>query len=113
MKTCYVCGEQKGLEEFHRNRSRKDGRQTFCKPCDYDLQVKRLYGVTVEEREALFEKGCAICGATEDLCVDHDHATGAVRAALCGPCNRMIGLASEKADRLRAAAAYVELWDGA
>lgn len=33
MKRCYVCKEMKPLEEFHKNKCRKDGRQNECKPC--------------------------------------------------------------------------------
>ncbi|AXN53098.1 HNH endonuclease [Mycobacterium phage Zeeculate] len=33
LKTCSTCREEKPLEEFHRCRSREDGRQTSCKPC--------------------------------------------------------------------------------
>jgi hypothetical protein len=33
-KTCTRCGETKPVEAFHRNRRRKDGRQTCCKDCN-------------------------------------------------------------------------------
>ncbi len=33
MKTCTKCGEEKGLNEFHRCRGKKDGRHGHCKPC--------------------------------------------------------------------------------
>lgn len=32
-KTCTKCGETKPLEEFHRNKRRKDGRYPYCKLC--------------------------------------------------------------------------------
>ena len=57
---------------------------------------------------------CAICGAeksarkgAEALCVDHDHATGNIRALLCHQCNSGIGMLAEDMDRMYRAAEYV------
>lgn len=33
-KTCRICGEDKPLESFSRQRGRRDGRTSYCKPCD-------------------------------------------------------------------------------
>ncbi len=33
VKQCVTCGEEKALDEFHRNRRRPDGRQVKCKLC--------------------------------------------------------------------------------
>lgn len=33
MKTCTLCKQKLSLDEFHRNRSNKDGRQSRCKQC--------------------------------------------------------------------------------
>lgn len=33
MKPCTKCGEEKPLDDFHRDRSRKDGRHRWCKEC--------------------------------------------------------------------------------
>lgn len=43
MKTCGRCGELKLLTMFHRQRSRKDGRDTWCKLCkrDYNREYMR------------------------------------------------------------------------
>jgi hypothetical protein len=71
-------------------------------------KIKRLYGLTVEEYDAIIARGCAICGATEGVHLDHDHTTGAIRDALCGPCNRAIGLVKDDAARLHAAADYLD-----
>lgn len=58
------------------------------------------YGITREDYEAMSnaqDHACKICGAeacmerSRVLCVDHDHATGAVRGLLCDRCNRALG----------------------
>lgn len=63
-----------------------------------------LYGITIEEYEAMFteQRGrCALCGEPEKaslhgkvtrLTVDHDHDTGEVRGLLCRRCNWQLGL---------------------
>ncbi|GAC1646590.1 MAG: hypothetical protein NVS9B15_04750 [Acidobacteriaceae bacterium] len=55
---------------------------------------------------------CAICRkpTVGRLHVDHDALTGAVRALLCGSCNRAIGLFDHNPETLRAAAIYLELF---
>ena len=64
--------------------------------------LRTSYGLTVEQFDALLaaQNGvCAICGRPqthklwEELCVDHDHTTGKVRALLCHHCNVMVGYA--------------------
>ena len=71
-------------------------------------------------QEMLREQGgvCAICaqpertadglsGKPKDLAVDHDHATGAVRALLCSACNTAIGLFNDDVALLAKAQSYV------
>ncbi|MGY1811010.1 endonuclease VII domain-containing protein [Blastococcus sp. SYSU D00669] len=94
--------------------------------------LRRLYGVTPEEVDALRvaqNYRCAICGRHEDeverpatgrprrdgtrtpspgLVVDHCHRTSRIRALLCNHCNAGLGYFGEDATRLRAAAAWLE-----
>lgn len=51
---------------------------------------------------------CGICGASEIVYVDHDHATGRPRGLLCPSCNSAIGLLGEDPKRFAAAVAYLE-----
>lgn len=51
---------------------------------------------------------CEICGATENLVVDHDHETDEVRGVLCSPCNVALGYMQDSPSRLRSAASYLE-----
>lgn len=39
MKVCSICQVEKSLTEFHKNKSRKDGIQSHCKPCAIAARV--------------------------------------------------------------------------
>jgi len=83
----------------------------------------RRYGLAPGQFDAMLvgqDGRCAICrfefeGATPQ--VDHDHnccpgqksCGKCVRALLCSPCNQAIGLMGEDPERVRRAAAYLEL----
>jgi hypothetical protein len=76
--------------------------------------LKRKYGLTIEQYEAMLTEqggGCGICGrAPSDsfsLHIDHDHRTGRVRGLLCFVCNSSLGELDDP-DLLRAALRYVE-----
>ena len=51
-KQCPRCGEEKPLTEFTRNRTRPDGWQSWCKPCD--AEYAREY--REENREEMVER---------------------------------------------------------
>ncbi|MFB7867311.1 endonuclease VII domain-containing protein [Streptomyces sp. NPDC056069] len=80
--------------------------------------LKRRYGITLEEADALLadQNGkCAICGAAEGdsrgfrMHIDHDHSTGAVRGVLCNLCNAGLGNFRDKPELLLKAITYLEL----
>ncbi len=82
--------------------------------------LRGCYGMTLETFLQMYEKQngrCAICqidmrvrANRKDACnVDHCHTTGKVRGLLCSSCNMGIGQLGDSADRLRAAAAYLEV----
>jgi hypothetical protein len=60
MKCCARCGETKPLSEFHIHLGRRDGVQTYCKPCraviDHD-RYERIRGTRVPTRN--WERGRA------------------------------------------------------
>lgn len=138
MKTCTKCKNSKPADGFPRSSRTKDGRNPHCKSCisAYNrsyrysnhervkaaqrIRDKRhSYGLEPHDLDAMRiaqDHRCALCGTPEDqlrtgLHVDHDHAkTGraAVRALLCGQCNRALGLFHDNPQLLRIAAAYLE-----
>lgn len=72
--------------------------------------LKRRYGLTIEERAALLEKQggvCAICFCDDPTDVDHCHSTGKVRGILCRQCNTALGLFKDDTARLAQAVVYL------
>lgn len=75
-----------------------------------DQKLRRNYGLTQIDRDAMSAAQggkCAICAEIRPLKVDHCHATGRVRALLCGPCNTSLGAFRDKPELLERAAAYL------
>jgi recombination endonuclease VII len=82
-----------------------------CKRSERAYALKRLYGITIEEYDALFTKPkgrCAICKQKpkgQRLSVDHCHRGKFVRWLLCNLCNRGLGCFRDDPRLLRTAAA--------
>jgi Recombination endonuclease VII len=124
-RRCPDCATVKPLEDFPRNRSGRQGRGVYCKPCHNErgrralekvggsrtYHLKRRYGLSAEDVDAMVEAQgglCAVCGVRPPEHVDHDHVTGAVRGVLCSGCNQGLGNFRDSATALRRAADYVE-----
>jgi len=80
------------------------------------------YGITADKfEEMLLSQGgvCACCECVLVLggpsavrpCVDHNHATGAVRDILCGRCNLAAGNVLDSSSRAEKLAAYLKRWN--
>jgi hypothetical protein len=123
-KWCPDCGVVLPFSAFGRNAASQTGRTSYCKPChnargrrakelvggERTYHLRRRYGITGEEADAMLASQgglCAICRAAPAVHVDHDHATGAVRALLCFNCNGGLGQFKDDPAVLRAAADYV------
>lgn len=109
-KLCQSCGVEFRL---------KTRGQLYCRPAcgggknirfrkkmaDYgaayyrDAKLRSYYGISAVDFQNMLDAqggACAICGILRtdqrELCVDHDHATGQVRALLCVNCNRNVAV---------------------
>jgi Autographiviridae endonuclease VII len=85
---------------------------------DRKSYLKRKYGITIEQYDAMLEAqggGCFICGRPPrddiSLHVDHDHSTGKVRGILCFCCNNALADFQEERLLLQKAADYLDRQD--
>ena len=117
LKWCNRCLLYKSTEAYGVDNSRLDGLKYSCKVCESDRNkayhhtekrklylIEKRYGVKLDK----LPDECQVCGAKEDICVDHNHTTQKYRGHLCRNCNSAIGQAGENAARLRALASYLE-----
>jgi hypothetical protein len=81
-----------------------------------NAQLKRNFGISVEEYDKLLKKQndkCAICEAIScksgnRFAVDHDHKTGLVRGLLCFACNTSLGKFNDSQELLYKAISYLQ-----
>lgn len=124
-KVCRKCGEEKPITQYYKKKASTDGYEHRCKFCRHEQQktapsrnpevrkfvwTKTRYGVTKQDYlQLLIKQGghCACCPETENLVVDHCHATGEVRGLLCGPCNKGLGHFRDNTEYLTNAILYL------
>lgn len=106
-------------ERLKRTRASKAAymRKRRAQDPDYErnAQFRFKYGITLKERDAMLEAQgglCAICdtpdpGEYNGWCVDHCHASGAVRGILCRHCNLLLGYARDNTTTLARAITYL------
>lgn len=114
-----VAKQSRAWKESNRDRVNELGRAWYAKnkerrhTSDRRSYLQRAYGLTIEQYDAMLaaQQGvCAIClkaPRERYLTVDHNHATGEVRALLCRHCNAGLGLYDESPELLQRAAAYL------
>lgn len=99
------------------NKQRKKNYYLNNKPRKKELDIKKLYGLTIQEYNDLLTKQnnkCEICHKEFDptqprsICIDHNHTTNKVRGLLCLHCNFTIGLAKENKRILQNAIEYLK-----
>lgn len=126
-KKCHRCQQVLSIDEFAKNRAKKDGLQERCNSCrktHYKQNGKpghkhnwlmKKYNVSLDwyNETVIKQKNlCLICNQEQSggkgLAVDHCHKTGKVRGLLCDKCNTSIGLMRESVDILKSAIKYLE-----
>lgn len=92
MRTCIKCGIPKSLEEFRENKSRSDGYQAYCRPCDKQFQADwyqknkekvitktriRNMGLRIINRKFIIDylkqHPCVDCGEKDIIVLQFDH----------------------------------------
>jgi hypothetical protein len=102
--------QQENKEHLHEYRREYRQRR---KAEDRDAHLRRTFGITQADYEALLTRqggGCGICGRKPgkiSLHVDHDHETGEIRGLLCVGCNNALGQLHDDPVLLYRAADYV------
>lgn len=132
-KVCTKCGQEKSLENFHKNISHPTGYHVHCKTCRSEFSRKhvsrlskesrryalqRKFGISEEKyNDLLIDQNscCAICqrhqsNLSRKLAVDHNHLTGQVRGLLCPNCNTGIGNLRDNTEMLEKAIKYLNSW---
>lgn len=125
---CPDCKVVKPRDDYYKNRASSSGYQSYCKECskarctkwqrskgrvDYMklYHIKRAYGLSFEEYDAMVERqngACAICHEKpKSFHTDHCHDTGRVRGLLCAKCNLGISHFDGKPDWLAGALKYL------
>ena len=95
---CKECQRSEKSDYYHQN------------PLARSNRYRNKYGITPEAFDALVaEQGgaCKICGEVTDLVPDHCHNGGGFRGAICGHCNKGLGLFRDNSEFLRRAADYL------
>lgn len=133
-RTCMTCGVEKSITEFYVRNKQTEKRHSACKECDKarvkarhkanpdrtkNNDLKRNYGITLQEHQQMFENQngvCAICknpgdGRWKKLCVDHCHTTGKVRGLLCKRCNIALGEVGDNISTLQKMIEYLAAAD--
>ncbi len=134
-KVCTRCDTKKTMGQFHRWSLSPDGRKGYCITCasainrryraenraavlqrSKEKHYREEYGVTLAEKEIMFDqqgKICAGCGSStprhnHGWSLDHDHTNGKLRGVLCSPCNTALGMVRDNVETLQKLVVYLQ-----
>lgn len=98
-KTCTKCDRTLLLSDYHKNRSTKDGVQTYCKQCNIALRIDYYKRNSDKEKdydrdrklqiskrlwEFLENNPCVDCGESDPRVLEFDHVKGKKKFNLGG-----------------------------
>lgn len=132
IKECVECRKDKPIDSFRLHKyyykgNLKISTRNSCRSCTnksaYKSQLKNKYyrfwkyyklGQTAVDH--ILSNGCAVCGSTENLNIDHDHACcpgqkscgKCVRGVLCDRHNMAAGIVRDDVDHLKKLIKYLE-----
>jgi hypothetical protein len=113
----YRAKNQDRIKEKSRAYSKRyyTSHKVSCNRASLDARLKRNFGVTLAERDALIQAQggkCTLCervfNPLDRACIDHDHITGRMRGIICTSCNKALGLFKDSIPALTKALAYLQ-----
>ena len=116
LKLCVSCRrptDSRKITCIFCRRTQRAKRRERAAGASLEIRLRR-YKLTRAKYDAMLQAQdglCAICRSPtekERLCVDHDHATGAVRGLLCKRCNTGIGYLRDSIELLDSAIQYLK-----
>lgn len=134
MKQCCTCKGTLPIDDFHNDRTKKDGKCAQCKNCKN--KYRKIWNQNNPEKRKMHRKihkklrkyklkrkdynkmveyqggKCVICEKTctknPVLSIDHDHKTGKVRGLLCNACNSGIAFFKDDINLIERAIHYLQ-----
>lgn len=125
-RICKICRLNKNINDFNNHKNYPSGKSYICKNCSNkkrnDRRLRRVYGISQQEYDLLFEKQkgkCAICENPETtvdprnhkirkLSVDHSHnKESKIRELLCQKCNVTLGNVNDNITLLEKMISYL------
>jgi hypothetical protein len=105
-KVCIKCLEVVPMVKFGHSSNKHSGRCNTCNPC------KRKQEKVLDKLKMIYpapkEAECPICKTfTDDLVVDHIHATNEFRGHICNRCNIALGIFKDDYNILQNAVEYL------
>jgi hypothetical protein len=117
-RKCIVCDVKFPWDHFYFSKTGVNGRSSRCPRCLKDQELRRVFGITIDEYYYLLKlqnNKCALCDQENQtyrsLSVDHDHSCSCekgcrqcIRGLLDEECNRVLGVLEKKPQLLNSLA---------